>query len=134
MVIYNGGTVVAKGSYWNPMDGRQVNMREEGILPGDEKKRYMRMSPLNLFIMAPLFGMMFVLFLPLFGIGMLLILCLVPIVSTLAAFTMTAVRICCRITGAGMVFHWKPSRAYFTRQSKKTAKNTNISDSKKKEE
>ena len=73
MIIDKGGTMVERGLYWNPMDGRRITMSEDGILPGDESTSYMRMSVFSLLVIAPVMGMMFVTFLPLFGIGVFLI-------------------------------------------------------------
>jgi hypothetical protein len=99
MVVYNGGTAVAKGWYWSPMDGGRVDMRDSGILPGDKTCSYLKMSPLILLVIAPLFGMAFTFFLPLFGIGVLFILCLLPALGVFSAVTTTALRVCGGIIG-----------------------------------
>lgn len=120
MVMYKGGTVVQTGCYWNPLDGQRVNVREDGMLPGDESKSYLKISPAGLLIIAPLFGMMYVMFLPLFGIGVFFISWVVPLVGTLAGVATTGVRVCGRIAGRSNVFfNWNSSRAYFTSVRKK---------------
>src|SRR5574341_133788 len=82
MFMTKGGMVVEKGLYWNPMDGQRVALTEEGILPGDEGRSYLKMSPLGLLVIAPLLGMMYVIFLPLFGIGVFLFFLLAPLIGT----------------------------------------------------
>ncbi len=119
MYMYRGGTVVEKGLYWNPMDGQRVNVRADGILIGDESKNYLKISPAGLLVIAPLFGTMFVMFLPLFGIGVFLISCLVPVIGTIAAVATTGVRVCCRVAGRSVFFNWNPVMAYFTAVRKK---------------
>ncbi|MBI4685449.1 MAG: hypothetical protein HY755_09650 [Nitrospirae bacterium] len=119
MVIYKGGMVVEKGLYWNPMDGQRVNVLEDGILPGDENKSYLKTSTVGLLAIAPLFGMMYVMFLPLFGIGVFLISGLVFIIDTLAAVAITGVRVCSRTNSRSVVSNWNPSRAYFSGVRKK---------------
>lgn len=98
MIMYSGGATVAKGSYWDPTDGRRVDIGKEGILPGDERRSYLKVSPVGLLVVAPVFGVMFVLFLPFFGLGVLLILCGVAVVSGLATINSTAVQVCCGVT------------------------------------
>jgi hypothetical protein len=126
MFMTKGGTVVEKGLYWNPMDGQRVALMEEGILPGDEGRNYLKMSPLGLLVIAPLLGMMYVIFLPLFGIGVFLVSWLVPIISTFAQVAITGVKLNSRIHGKSAMFGWNPSKAYFSgrrKQTKTTDKN-----------
>ncbi len=115
MGMYSGGTAVARGVYWNPVDGHEVHIRSRGVLPGDTSRRYLKITAAGLLIIAPVFGLMFLLFLPLFGIGMIFILCVAPIVSGLASVAMTAVRIAGGLAGTG----WKPSRSYFAGRGKR---------------
>jgi hypothetical protein len=126
MVMYNGGTIVAKGWYWSPMDGGRVDMRDNGTLPGDKTCSYLKMSPLILLVMAPLFGMAFTFFLPLFGIGVLFVLCLLPALGVFSAITATALRVCGGITGRRAIVRKQvsfsnlmPSRVSFTGVIKK---------------
>jgi hypothetical protein len=113
MFINKGGTVVEKGLYCNPMDGRIVAMQENGILPADESKRYLKISPIGLLVLAPLFGMMYVLFLPLFGIGVFIISWLVPVIGALVSAAITGVNVCSRVEGRSVFFNWRPTRAHF---------------------
>ena len=52
MIIHHGGTAVAKGLYWSPMDGGRVDLQDRGILPGEKTCSYLRMSPLVLLLIA----------------------------------------------------------------------------------
>ncbi|KAF0183233.1 MAG: hypothetical protein FD164_791 [Nitrospirae bacterium] len=122
MGMYSGGTAVARGVYWNPVDGQEVHIRTHGVLPGDGSRRYLKMTAVGLLVVAPVFGLIFLLFLPLFGIGMIFILCIVPIMSGLASVAMTAVRISSGLAGTG----WKPSRSYFSGRGKRTAKKQEV--------
>jgi len=99
MVTYKGGSLVEKGFYWSPLDGRRVDVRNSDKLPGDENAHYLRMSPLGLIAIAPLIGMMYVIFLPLFGIGVFFISWVVPVIFTLAAAASTGIRVCSRFDG-----------------------------------
>jgi hypothetical protein len=113
MIIDKGGTMVERGLYWNPMDGRRVTMSEDGILPGDESTSYMRMSLFGLLVVAPVMGMMFVTFLPLFGVGVFLISWLVPLINTVAEVAITGVKVSGRVQGRNALFNWQPTRAQF---------------------
>jgi hypothetical protein len=113
MIIDKGGTMVERGLYWNPMDGRRVRMSEDGILPGDENTNYMRMSLFGLLVVAPVLGMMFVTFLPLFGVGVFVVAWLVPLVNTLAEVAITGVKVSGRVQGRNALFNWQPTRAHF---------------------
>src|SRR5450759_4932305 len=99
MLINKSGTMVERGLYWNPMDGRRITMSEDGILPGDESASYMRMSLFSLLVIAPVMGLMFVTFLPLFGVGVFLISWLVPLINTLAEVAITGVKVSGRTQG-----------------------------------
>jgi hypothetical protein len=113
MLMHKGGTIVEKGLYWNPVDGQRVDVQAEGILPGDESRRYLKISTVRLFVIAPLFGLSFVMFLPLFGVGVFLIFCLVPLVSALVSVAVAGLRVCSRFTGGSVFFSWNPSKAHF---------------------
>jgi hypothetical protein len=88
-------------------------VREQAILPGDQSAGFIKLSPSVLLFVAPLFGMMFVLFLPLFGMGVFLAAWLVPVVATLSAIAITGVRINSGMGGKS-TFNWHPSRSYFS--------------------
>jgi hypothetical protein len=123
MMINKGGTMVERGLYWNPMDGQRITMSEDGILPNDESTSYMRMSPFSLLVIAPVMGLMFVTFLPLFGVGVFLISWLVPLINTLAEVAITGIKVSGRTQGRTALFNWQPNRAYF-HGFKKTGKTT----------
>ncbi len=124
MVRYKGGIAVENGLYWDPMDGQRVNMQHGDILPGDDSKVYLRISPVSLLLIAPLFGMMYVMFLPLFGIGVFVVSWLVIIINSLAKVTMAGIQVCSRIASRSVSFNWHPSSAGFSgnRKKKKEAK------------
>jgi len=117
MAMYSGGTAVARGVYWNPVDGQEVHILTHGVLPGDASRRYLKMTAAGLLVVAPVFGLIFLLFLPLFGIGMICILCVVPMVSGLASVAMTAVRLSSGLAGTG----WRASRSHLDGRGKRSA-------------
>jgi hypothetical protein len=122
MVIYRSGMAVERGLYWSPMDGQRVDVTSRGVLPGGEDKSFLRISPLALLVMAPLFGLMFIMFLPLFGIGVFFVVFLVPLIGTLASVAMTSLRLCCRGAGAPVHYEVKASKKAALRARARAAK------------
>ncbi len=128
MIMYNGGMVVAKGLYWSPIDGWRVDMRDSGVLPGNRSSSYLKISPMLLLAISPFLGMTFLFFLPLFGIGVLIIICLSPAITALSAITTTALRVCSgksenRAVADSrprlLIGEYKPSGASFTGAAKR---------------
>ncbi|HMK60388.1 MAG TPA: hypothetical protein VK452_04485 [Dissulfurispiraceae bacterium] len=105
-------------------------MKDGGILPGDTSRSYLRITPLILLFIAPFFGVALVFFLPLFGIGVFIALCLLMASSALSATASAAVRLCCdkRTSRAAVKERkysgaYQPLRASFTgTQKRKTGK------------
>jgi hypothetical protein len=122
MITYRGGIYAEKGLYWDPMDGQRVRMRSDGVLPGDESKVYVRISTGGLLLVAPLFGMMYVLFLPLFGIGVFIVSWLVIIINALAKLAMSGLQRGSRVASRGASFGWYPEKAHLTGSVKKAGK------------
>lgn len=122
MITYKGGAYAEKGMYWDPIDGHRVTMRSDGILPGDASKFFVRISPGGLLLVAPLFGMVYVLFLPLFGIGVFIVSWLVIIINALAKLGTSGLQSCSRLVSRGTSFGWHPDKAHLTGGSKRARK------------
>lgn len=71
MARYDGGTQVESGYYWNP--GRwaiEVVPPEGGRLPGAAAAGYVKVPFAALFVIVPLLGAVFLMFLPLIGFAL----------------------------------------------------------------
>ncbi len=112
MRIYNGGETVGKGTYWSPVDGREIIVREELALPGDVDIKYLRVPRGGLLLIAPVFGLMYVFFLPLFGVGTFLAAWFAAIVGTVVAVALTGIKVCSGIVSKSVSFGWTPSSTY----------------------
>jgi len=112
MKIYKGGETVGKGTYWRPADGHQVIVKEFRVLPGEKDSSYVRIPRGWLLLLAPVFGLVYVFFLPLFGIGTILVAWLAAIIGTLVAVSLTGIKICGGIIGRSISFGWTPSSTY----------------------
>jgi hypothetical protein len=114
MRIYKGGETVGKGTYWRPVDGHQIIVKDVRVLPGDPDSSYLRIPRGWLLILAPVFGLVYVLFLPLFGIGTILVAWLAALIGTLTAISLTGIKICSGIIGRSISFGWTPSSTYLS--------------------
>ena len=111
MLKHNGGERVGKGTYWNLGNGERVDIQEEGILPGNEKKTYYRMPAAAIIVAAPVLGLMYAMFLPFIGIAM-------------------AVKLVGQKIGGGVMetvqgsasFGWRPSESYLSGRKRKGKK------------
>lgn len=106
MGIYQGGMAVSRGVYWNPVDGHNVSIKKEGILPGDENRKYLKISSGWLLLVSPLIAMAFILFLPLLGIGVLISLAAIPLIRLSFEVIASAVRVCSGLHTRRVVHKW----------------------------
>ena len=73
MFRHKGGDIVKGGFYWNQAQWHLENVDGKvGMLPGTEEARYARVPTLALFVLAPLMGALFVVFLPFIGFALLI--------------------------------------------------------------
>ena len=68
---YRGSQLVEPGLYVNPRQLAFESLDRAGRLPGTDRDRYRRVSPIVLFLAAPVLGGIYVLFLPFIGVAML---------------------------------------------------------------
>ena len=123
MLKYNGGNRVGTGTYWNLTNGERIDIRDEGILPGEAKKAYYRMPAAAIIVAGPVLGLIYALFLPFIGIAML-------------------VKLVGQKAGAGVMemvhgsasFGWRPSESYLTCKKKEAKKDEASKETEEKEE
>ena len=111
MLKHNGGERVGKGTYWNLGNGERVDIQEEGVLPGNEKKTYYRMPAAAIIVAAPVLGLMYAMFLPFIGIAMLVKL----VGQKIGGGVMETVQ-------GSASFGWRPSESYLSGRKKKGKK------------
>ena len=114
MNLYRGGMTVSKGTYWNPVDGHQVEMKDEGSLPGDGGTRYLRMPPGGLLVVAPVLGLMYVFFLPLFGIGTVLMAWLAAAIGVCTTVVLAGIKVSSSMVGRNASFGWSPTATFLS--------------------
>lgn len=68
MKTFDGGSAVDSGYYLNVRTWEIVPVsQEDGVLAGSKSDRYRRVSTPLVFLLAPLFGALFVVFMPIIG-------------------------------------------------------------------
>ena len=71
MAKYNGGMAVEGGYYWNPRNWEvEVVAPEGGKLKGAANAKYLKIPFPALFVIVPLLGALFLMFLPLIGFAL----------------------------------------------------------------
>ncbi|MGD1076118.1 MAG: hypothetical protein ABR903_08605 [Thermodesulfovibrionales bacterium] len=104
MIRYKGGERVLKGTYWDFKSGNRVDMTDEGILPGDEKSKYISCSPALVLLSGPVVGLLYVVALPFIALGTILTLAGGKLVTGLANI---------------VPFGWRPREAHLGGRRKK---------------
>ena len=122
MLKHNGGDRVGKGTYWNLTNGERIDIRDEGILPGDIKKAYYRMPAAAIIVAGPVLGLMYALFLPFIGIAML-----VKLVGQKAGSGVM------EMVHGSASFGWRPSESYLTGKNKEAKKDEASKDTEAKD-
>ena len=115
MLVNKGGQKVGKGTYWNPSDGHRVDMLGEGILLGGDGTTYLRMPAGGMLVMAPVVGLLYVVFLPVFGLMAVVGMWLVPIFGVISGMALAGIKLCNGIfstAGKSVPFGWTPAASY----------------------
>lgn len=73
MRTYNSGDKVKGGFYWNAKEWSIVTVSgKTGVLPRGEAHRYIKIPTLLLLLVAPVMGLLYVIFLPFIGFAFVL--------------------------------------------------------------
>ena len=123
MLRHKGGDRVGKGTYWNFNTLAREDFRDEGILPGDAKMAYYRMSAATLILLAPVLGLMYAAFLPFIGIAM--------VVKLLAQKAGGELK---EAVWGSASFAWRPGESYLSGRKKKGLKDADEKADEKKGE
>ncbi|RJP20594.1 MAG: hypothetical protein C4529_08985 [Deltaproteobacteria bacterium] len=107
MTRHIGGECVGTGNYWNLKNGRVVEIRKEGVLPGGEDSRYYRLPFFILFFLMIGLGGVYVLLLPVLIIGSTIYMAGVRVFGSLYLQIRRS-----------MDFGWRPSEAYLAGKGK----------------
>ncbi len=111
MFRYKGGQKVGKGTYWNVADGNRVDIRGEGVLPGDSDAKYTRFPAGIVLLAGPVIGLLYVIAMPFMAVG--------TIVALLGKKLITGLL---SLLGSLISFGWRPSEAHLTGKKKSKKK------------
>ncbi len=107
MTTFGGGTQVQSGYYWNAGKWEMVPVERSGdALPGSRSDRYLRIPLPLVFLLLPLMGGLFVVFLPFIGFALTAQAAALPIVGL---FRRSAQDLAATVTPG-----WQPGEAHFT--------------------
>ncbi len=70
MKTCNGGAKARSGYYWNLKAWEVVTLSEESVLPGGAEEKFVHVPLPLLFVVAPVMGGLFAIFLPFIGFAM----------------------------------------------------------------
>lgn len=117
MFFFRGGQLVKKGTYWEPEKNIKIVLKEEGLLPGQEKIVYFKLPECYLLVPVLLFGLFLSMTIP-YGIGVLLFFVLCGIHKFLFE-VLTGIEF---LAGRAITYFatvYRPSRAFFSGTSRK---------------
>ncbi len=115
MLVNKGGQKVGKGTYWNPSDGHRIDIIGQGVLPGSSGTTYLKMPAGGMLVVAPVVGLAYVIFLPVFGLMAVVGMWLVPVFGVIAGTALAGIKLCSGMfstAGRNASFGWTPSTAY----------------------
>lgn len=107
MFIRRGNQTVGQGTFWNIVTGQRVDIEGRGVLPGDQRTRYLKMSSVLFLAMGPVIGLLYVITLPFIGI--------VTVGTLIIGKVMQGVF---GLLGKSLSFGWRPRTAYLSGKKK----------------
>ena len=110
MTRYHGGSKVGPGVYFNAKQLTFTSMAEDGVLPGTAADEYRAVPVIVLFVVGPVLGLIYAIFLPFIGlamIGWVLMQKLAPMVAGATAGAARALRPA-----------WQPGMAFLARMKR----------------
>lgn len=107
MTRYRGNQWVGPGVYFNLRQMAFKSLQDEGYLPGTQENEYRRVPAVALLMAGPLLGLVYVIFLPLIGFGMLAWVATAKAIDLVARAAVPLVRVLKPV--------WEPAMAFFSK-------------------
>ncbi len=117
MYFFRGGQIVKKGTYWEPERNVRIVLKDDGVLPGQEKLIYFKLPECYLLIPVLLFGLILSMTIP-YGIGVLLFFVLCGVHKFLFS-ALTEIEVFAGKVVAYFSTVYRPNKAFFWGTSKK---------------
>ena len=115
MLITKGGQRAGKGTYWNPSDGHRVDILDGEVLPGGSGATYLRMPAGGMLAIAPVVGLLYVIFLPVFGLAAVVGMWMVPVIGVITGTALAVIRLykgMFSTVGKSISFGWTPAASF----------------------
>ncbi len=107
MLTNKGGHRVGKGTYWDLQKGHRIDIAHEGVLPGDERSTYFRMSSAVMLLFGPIIGLIYAILMPVIGLAT---------VAALAGRKILGGMY--NLVAKSISFGWQPKNAYLAGKKK----------------
>jgi len=111
MLTYKGGQEVGKGTYWDLVSGRRVDVFSDAILAGTGKTTYLKMPSAVMLAVSPVIGLLYAVLMPFIGL---------TTVAVLAG--RTAIDGLYTVAAKSISFGWRPGHAFLAGKRKKNEK------------
>jgi len=121
-IIYTTGQMVRRGTYLDPVTGLRTDLDSDGVLPGPDGKKLLKLPPGGMLPVAFAIGLLYVLVLPFIGIATLISIYIIPLfglASGVLVVSGKAVGAFLEMVGRSVSFGWRPSKAYLAGKRKR---------------
>jgi hypothetical protein len=130
-ILYSAGQMVRKGTYLDPVSGLRTDLDVDGLLPGADGKRFLRLPPGGMIPVAFVIGILYVLVLPFIGVATLISIYIIPlfgVASGVLVVSGRAIGAFLALVGRSVSFGWRPSSAYLAgrRRKRVVSKNQDV--------
>ncbi len=103
MLTYKGGHAVGKGTYWDVVSGRRIDVVGETVLAGGGAATYIKAPAGVALLSMPIIGLFYVVMMPFLGLA--------AIASIVGARILSGVS---EVVGKSLSFGWRPGNAYLS--------------------
>jgi len=117
MYFFRGGQIVKKGTYWEPERNVKIVLKDDGVLPEDEKLIYFKLPECYLLVPVLLFGLVLSMAIP-YGIGVVLFFLLCGVHKFLFS-VITEIEVLAGKAIAYFTAAYRPNKAFFSGSSRK---------------
>lgn len=133
-ILYTTGEMVGRGTYLDPVTGLRTDLDADGLLPGPDGKRLLKLPPGGMLPVAFVIGLLYVLILPFIGIATLITIYVIPIFGLASGVLVVggrAIGAFLEMVGRSVSFGWRPSNAYLAGKRKRKVSPGKRGDSRK---
>ncbi len=129
MFTWKGEQQVGRGTYWDVSTGERIDMKGQGILPGDRSTTYIKAPSAVVLLFGPILGLLYAIFLPSVGIAMAITLAGKKVVGAGEKVVGRMINAAAR----NLSFGWRPVKAYLAgkRKARKEEKEKGKADTPK---